>query len=231
MNRTPQSNALTALLPLRIAAQWRMKLAMALVMPAIFLPIYFTLQRIDVFPPRTLSLTIIDDWAGFDPAWIWCYISQYVIIPVPPLLANQRDQLRRLIVGIAVTSALAFVVFFFLPVHCPRPTAAEIAAANTNFAYDWILSVDTTGNAFPSLHVGLSAFVAMYAHHVIDADFSRRVRLGFLTLLWVWTLAIAWSTMATKQHYFWDVVGGFAIAYAGYRIAYRGVKEDGLHRA
>jgi membrane-associated phospholipid phosphatase len=202
----------------RAATLWRLKLALTVLVPPVFLLFYLTIQRLDWFPSRTLALTWIDEAAGFSPHWIWVYVSQYVIIPVPPLMAVTRQQLWRLIAGVTWVSLPSFAVFLFFPVLAPRPPAPS--PGESNFMYDWITAVDTPGNAFPSLHVGLSSLVAFYAHRIIGREFGS-ARPALLTIFWLWTAAIAWSTMATKQHYFADVVGGFVVAAIGHWLAWR----------
>lgn len=200
----------------RIISQWRMKLAMALIIPPVFLFGYLGIQR-TVTATRTFEFTFIDHAAGFNVWWVYIYVSQYLIVPLPPLLAHTRDQLWRLVIGLSITSALAFLTFLIYPVACKRPPKPEVS----NWVYDWLLTIDAAGNAFPSLHVGLSSLAALYAHRVIDDAFSKRARITLLSIIWIWTALIAWSTLATKQHYFADVVGGFVIAFIGHRIAWR----------
>lgn len=202
----------------RAATLWRLKLALSVFVPPVFLFFYLGIQRLDWFPSRLLPLTFIDEAAGFSPHWVWVYISQYVIIPVPALLAVTRQQLHRLIAGVTWLSLPSFLIFLFFPIVAPRPLPPAPGASN--FMYDWIVTIDRPGNAFPSLHVGLSSLVAFYAHRVIGRDFGK-ARPWLLTILWLWTAAIAWSTMATKQHYFADVVGGFVLAAVGHRVAWR----------
>jgi membrane-associated phospholipid phosphatase len=205
-----------ALMGSRFWSHWRLKLRMVLVITPIFLAAYLGIQKLVGTPARTFNWTWFDEAAGFDIRWVYIYVSQYLIVPLPPLLAHSRDQLHRLTLGLSVTSALAFIVFLAYPVAAPRqPMPPE-----SNFLYDWLMNVDGTGNAFPSLHVGLSTLAALYAHRVTDG-FSRPARVTLLSIIWVWTLLIAWSTMATKQHYFHDVWGGFIVAFIGHHAAWR----------
>lgn len=202
----------------RFITLWRLKLMMTIIIAPIFVFSYLGIQRL-IEAPHFLAYIWIDDLAGFDVGWVYIYVSQYLIVPLPPLLAHTRDQLRRLVVGLSITSGLAFATFLIYPVAILRPAKPE----DSNWIYDWLVSVDTPANAFPSLHVGLSMLAALYAHRVLDEAFSRKARLALLLLIWVWTVLIAWSTMATKQHYFYDVLGGIVVAVAGHVIAWRGV--------
>ena len=200
----------------RFTTLFGLKMVMTLVIAPIFVASYLGIQRL-AGATREFEFTWIDHAAGFNVWWVYIYVSQYLIVPLPPLLAHTRDQLRRLVVGLGTTSILAFLVFVFYPVAVKRPPRP----VDSNAVYDWIISVDTAGNAFPSLHVGLSTLAALYAHRVLDGAFSRRARLTLLAIIWTWTILIAWSTMATKQHYFHDVVAGFVIACIGHWVAWR----------
>jgi membrane-associated phospholipid phosphatase len=37
----------------------------------------------------------------------------------------------------------------------------------------------------------------------------------------LWAVIISFSTLSTKQHYFWDVLGGFVVALLSYGVFYR----------
>lgn len=214
MSETRQS--LPALMWSRFITLWPLKLMMTIIIAPIFVFCYLGIQRL-IESPRLLDFIWIDDLAGFDVGWVYIYVSQYLIVPLPPLLAHTRDQLWRLVVGLSVTSGLAFITFMVFPVAVRRPEKPEVS----NWIYDWLISVDSVANAFPSLHVGLSMLAALYAHRVLDQAFSRKARYLLLTLIWTWTILIAWSTMATKQHYFYDVLGGIVVAVIGHWIAWR----------
>lgn len=202
----------------RFITLWRLKLLLTVIITPIFLLCYLGIQRIVGTTDRKLPLLAVDHWAGFNIWWVYVYVSQYLIVPLPPLLAHTRRQLRALAVGLSVVSAISFVAFLIYPVAAPRQPPPD----PSNFVFDWLMGVDGVVNSFPSLHVGLSVFIAMYAHRVIDAAFSRPARATLLTIIWVWTLLIAWSTMATKQHYFLDVLGGFVTASIGHLVAWWG---------
>lgn len=200
----------------RFTTLFGLKLAMTLIIAPIFVASYLGIQRL-AGATREFEFTWIDHAAGFNVWWVYIYVSQYLIVPLPPLLAHTRDQLRRLVVGLSTTSILAFITFIVYPVAVKRPPRPD----ESNAIYDWLISVDTTGNAFPSLHVGLSTLAALYAHRVIDSAFSKQARFTLLAIIWVWTLLIAWSTMATKQHYIHDVIAGFVVAWIGHWVAWR----------
>ena len=86
--------------------------------------------------------------------------------------------------------------------------AVEWAAARLKDPAALLRGVDTTGNACPSLHVAIAIYTGFWMHSIL-----RTVRAGAVlhTLSWAWSLAIVYSTLATKQHVVWDVVGGLLL--------------------
>ena len=205
----------------RATANAGLKLILTIVGVAVFLPIYLGIQRINADTDyHTLPLWFIDTAIPFDPSWVWIYVSQYVIIPAVPLVAWKREQLWRLISALAIVSFIGFAIFLIYPVACPRPSAEVIEQANPNFLFRWIIAVDTTGNAFPSLHMGLAGVAAFLAPRVFDEAYGRRLRIVMIAFVWVWTMLILYSIVATRQHYFADGVAGLALAYIGHRIAW-----------
>ena len=49
---------------------------------------YFTLGNVQLFPLRGVPVTPLDAWIGFDPRWIWPYLSLALLVPIAPLLAK-----------------------------------------------------------------------------------------------------------------------------------------------
>ena len=61
---------------------------------------------------------------------------------------------------------------------------------------------DTPMNCFPSMHVALTGVAAWSVR-------NRGPKV--VSLFCLWSLAIFASTMTTKQHYFFDIVGGLGV--------------------
>ena len=82
--------------------------------------------------------------------------------------------------------------------------------------------VDASGNACPSLHVATAIFTAIRVAHLLRA-FATPWSLQLLNLIWF--AAIAYSTLATKQHVVLDAIAGAALgmvfAMASLRIPRR----------
>ena len=74
--------------------------------------------------------------------------------------------------------------------------------------FSWLKQTDPAGNACPSLHVAFAVFTARW----VDFLF-KRLRAGPVlhVLNWTWSLAIIYSTIATRQHVAIDVLAGAAL--------------------
>lgn len=203
----------------RLLSEWRLKITLLTVATVLLLGPYMLLQRYRMFEPRSLGLTAIDEWAGFTAAWVWVYILQYIQVPLAPLLATTRDQLRKFLIGFAIVAAAAFVVFFVFPVEGPRPSAAQRETAN--WLYQLLIAIDRPGNALPSLHVALATYSMCFAHRLHFESTSHRRRRCWLALGWISVALISWSTLATKQHYLVDGLTGFALAVIAHHLVWR----------
>ncbi|MEX2212967.1 MAG: phosphatase PAP2 family protein [Phycisphaeraceae bacterium] len=218
---TEKPRSLWRLVAGRALANQGLKIGLTIAGVVIFLPIYLGLQHVHAPEHyRTLPLWFVDRAIPFAPDWIWIYISQYIIIPLVPLVSWTREQVWRFVTALAIVSVIAFLIFLFFPVACPRPSAAEIELAQPNFMFRWIIAIDGTVNAFPSLHMGLAGVAAFFAPRVIDEAYGRKLRIGLIAFIWAWTLLILYSIVATRQHYFVDGLAGLALAYGGHRIAW-----------
>src|SRR5262245_41954756 len=108
---------------------------------------YFTLQRIALFPTRTLPELALDRWIEFAPGWLWAYFSLALLVPLAPLLATQREELSRYARGLALVCLPCFAAFLFFPVEGPRPAVPPL-----HDGYQALVAYDRPANSFPSLH-------------------------------------------------------------------------------
>jgi membrane-associated phospholipid phosphatase len=178
---------------------------------------YFSLQRVQLFPLRSVAQTALDDAIAFAPAgWIWVYLSIALLVPLGPLLATRRDELARYAKGLALLCAVSFVAFLLFPVEGPRPGGAAGSAA-----YDWIVSHDRTTNSLPSLHAGLAVYSLLFSYRVVRRDLARAGRALLAAAAVGWGILILYSTLATKQHQAVDLAGGILLACAAHAFAWR----------
>jgi membrane-associated phospholipid phosphatase len=181
---------------------------------------YFTLQRIDAFPLRTLPVLPIDGWIAFDPRWIWAYLSLALLVPLAPLLATRREDLVRHAKGLSLLCMACFAAFLFFPVEGPPPE--QIAGQHA--VYELLVSYDRPSNSLPSLHAGLVVYSLLFGYRVLRPDIgpSGRVALGLGGALW--GALILYSTLATRQHWAADLPAGVLLAGAAHLLVWRAAR-------
>jgi hypothetical protein len=201
----------------RIRSHLDAKVAMFLLLAVGIVVPYFSLQRWRPFPPRAPIETPLDAWIPFQPEWAPAYLSVCLLVPLFPLLALRREDVWRYLRGIAALCLPCFACFLLAPMPGPRP---EVAAVDG--AYGWLVGVDATWNAFPSLHAGLVLYSFLYGRRAIGADLSPRARHTVGALSALWGALILYGTLATKQHWVADLPPAFVLAWGAHRWAWRG---------
>jgi fatty acid desaturase len=171
---------------------------------------YFALERFPLLPARAMPVTALDRAIPFDDRAVFVYLSLYLLLPIVLTLVTRAEQLRRATVGIAVIAAVSHLVFFLYPTYVPveRP-----GAATTNFVYGLMTGIDRPLNACPSLHASLAVFAALWCQRLLEE--GRQSRLPS-ALVWLWTAAIFYSTLATRQHVVLDLAAGALLGGLAY---------------
>lgn len=162
---------------------------------------YLGAAHIGIREPRLLSPSVIDRAIPFLPWTIVVYLSQFAFLFLALWLQTDSRALTRAFAAIAVATLLSCAVFVVWPTTIARPSVESVA-------FDALWLFDVPSNCFPSLHVALAAIAAAF--------WPRRRAVGV-----VWAVAIALSTLTTKQHYAVDVLGGTVVAAVGLYAARR----------
>lgn len=135
------------------------------------------------------------------------YVSAYVVVPLAPLVAGTRMQLREFsIAGLVATGAMT-ILFLAIPI-----VAIPRAFESTSALGDLLLferAKDTPAAAFPSFHV---VWVFLAARVL-----SRRFP-GVRVFWWVWAVLVSASCVTTGMHAALDVVAGFVVYFLALRI-------------
>ncbi|HWA25741.1 MAG TPA: phosphatase PAP2 family protein [Lacunisphaera sp.] len=198
----------------RIRALAGRKAALTLAVNALFWGGYGWLARHAVFPVRPMATTAIDRAVAFAPEpWAAVYLSQFLLTGLLPWLIDAAEVLRRYVVALLLLSGASFVIFLLWPVASPRPV--ELPAGGL---MAWIARADGSYNAFPSLHAGFLVLVGGLGWRM----FARRPAWPAAGVFALWAAAILYATLATRQHYFWDLVAGLALGLGSDRTAWRG---------
>ena len=194
-----------ARLGVRLRARFWLKVFGTTAFMWLFFVGYFHLLRHPAWPAFEMPLTAIDRWVDFQPWALWPYFSLWVYVALPPgLMANARELIRYgwWIGGLCIAG---LACFYLWPTAVPR-LAADIAAPAS---FDLLRGVDAAGNACPSLHVATAAFSALWLERMLrELAVPRWLRAAN----GCWFALIVWSTLAVKQHVWWDVAAGLLLA-------------------
>jgi len=192
----------------RIKAEWRAKLLLLVVLWLAFGVPYLMVQRFPIRTPIRFAWTPLDTWIGFHPAWVFVYQSAYLLIPIAPFLAVRRADLWIYTRGFLLMTALAIGIFLLFPVEGPRP-----AQVPTDGVFGMLMTYDRPLNAFPSLHVGLVVHSLAFGWALTRASRFGVFAQAALGLGLAWAVLIAYSTLATKQHYLIDLPAGAILGW------------------
>ncbi|KTT27519.1 phosphatase PAP2 family protein [Pseudacidovorax intermedius] len=177
---------------------------------------YFHLLRHPAHPVTVMPLTWLDAWVPFSPVALVPYLSLWLYVGIAPGLI--RGFMPLLVYGLwaAALCAAGLLIFYLWPTQIP-PLPLNRADA-PGFAL--LEGIDAAGNACPSMHVAISVFTAVWIEHLLQRAGAPAL-LRVLNLLWV--VAIAWSTLATRQHVALDVLGGVLLggAFAAAALRWR----------
>jgi len=186
---------------LRITTHFFLKTAGVTVFITAFFFAYFWLLRSPLFSVRTMPYTALDQAIGFQPFSLVFYLSLWVYAPLPAVLARDKPELYAYGRHSGALALLGLGTFLFFPTKIPP---ADIDWS-LHPGFDFLKGVDASGNACPSLHVAFAVFSAIHIGAMLKrAHVTNWIRWAN----WLWCAAIAYSTLATKQHVAVDLFAG-----------------------
>ncbi|HTL28968.1 MAG TPA: phosphatase PAP2 family protein [Tepidisphaeraceae bacterium] len=192
-------------------AEWKMKLWLGALLFVAMCTAYFVVGHVPYRAVTALAPTAIDRAIPFSVKWTTVYISLYLLLPFAWLIPT-RAMLWRYAGGMVLMCVIACTTFILIPITGPRPPDAPGDAM-----YALVTYLDNPLNCLPSLHVSLAVYTVLF----VARGISERLRAPLTTLLSIWSLLIIYSTLATKQHYFADVVAGAILGWLAFIIATR----------
>lgn len=142
----------------------------------------------------------------FLPIFEYLYVLSYFVGLLLAFTLRDYATLRRMLIAFVIALSAAYTTYLLFPVYFERPHL-EVDSLHT-----WLLSIeyrDKPYNHFPSLHVTLSC-LTVHASQV-----SPRSRV----LLHIVAAGIGVSTVFVKQHYIVDVLYGYVLAWAAWRLS------------
>ncbi|MET3495853.1 phosphatase PAP2 family protein [Variovorax boronicumulans] len=207
MASPPRPQTWTSDIGLRMRRHFLLKAVGTTVFTWIFFIAYFHLLRNPAFPVTVMPLTALDHLIPFQPYALGAYLSLWLYVGVAPGL---QLTFRELVVyglwigGLCITGLGLFYVW---PSQIP-PLAIDVSGYP---GFAMLQGVDAAGNACPSMHVAVSIFTAIRIEHLLRQAGTPVV---LRVLNWIWFAAIAYSTLAVKQHVVLDVVAGALLGMA-----------------
>jgi len=170
----------------------------------IFFAGYFGVMRHPLAPPTVMPLTVIDEWIPFTPSAFGVYVSLWAYVSLAPAFLPDRRQL--LGYGLWIGALCLFCLFLFWLWPTTIPQGGVDWAAHPGLVM--IKGIDLSGNACPSLHVATAVFSAVWLQHILNSINAPR---WLAVTSWLHCAAIAWSTVAIRQHVAVDVLAGIAV--------------------
>lgn len=163
-------------------------------------------------------------------AWL-CFLVYPVDGPRPPADAEANWLYRWLVEvdmpGNALPSLhLAFMTFAILfadhvmrsPRRALRPPNHALRSPRHRARSTQSRAREEAGRSSPADRAASDADARVDAIEETPAATSRVHRLAVHLIGWPWLALVGWSTMATKQHYFVDVVAGVALGVGGHAL-------------
>lgn len=168
---------------------------------------YYLIQQINFTNITKMPTWKIDELIGFNSEYIWIYNSLHLFIIMVTFRYSDKKKLLQYTKGVVLIATISFAIFLIFPTEAVRPSSQ-----NTSWFYQFLIRIDGTTNAFPSLHVSL----ALFALYSLIKDQKNGI-IGII-IYCVWCSAIIFSTLATKQHVFIDIIGGILLAFSIVKI-------------
>jgi membrane-associated phospholipid phosphatase len=169
---------------------------------------YFRLLNFPIYPVTVVPLTPWDSLVPFTPWMLAIYASLWIYVPLAPVLLPTKKELYALGWEAGGVALIGLGIFLFWPTTIP-PLPINWA---DHPGFEFLKTIDASGNACPSLHVAFAVFTAIRVHETLRAV-GARPRLHAAN--WLWCLAIAYSTLAIKQHVILDVIAGAVLGTLG----------------
>jgi membrane-associated phospholipid phosphatase len=167
----------------------------------LFFLAYFHLLRHPIHPVTVMPLTAIDRWIPFHPPMLIAYFSLWFYVGVAPGFLWSFKELFVYGLWAVALCCCGLAFFYFWPTAVP----ALMRTASDFPGFELLEGIDAAGNACPSMHVAIAMFTALCLHDLLR---HLRVPQGLRLLNVIWFVAIAYSTLAVKQHVVIDVLAG-----------------------
>jgi len=166
-------------------------------------------QKLFGFQASVWAQRFINPWLTDILAFIY---SLHVILPLIVAIVlywnKKENQFENYMLGIILVNCIGMLLYFVVPASRPSYHLQYDRPLIGGHIYQEIIGIEdqfkpVTRDAFPSLHVGLSTVVLLFAY-----KYSKRT--FYLLLLPV--LLLWFSTIYLRRHYVIDIVAGWMLA-------------------
>jgi membrane-associated phospholipid phosphatase len=169
--------------------------------------VYFWLLRNPQAPVSIMPLTALDRLIPFQPLTLGLYLSLWFYVSFAPALMVRVDELLSYGLSALGLSIVGLGLFLLWPTAVPPP---EINWTEYP-SFQFLKTVDTAGNACPSLHVAFAVFTFLGFRRLATA---MQAGPGWQALNTLWCAGICYSTVAIRQHVVLDVIAGAGLGAA-----------------
>jgi len=171
---------------------------------------YQLTNRFQIFEPHSL---ILFEFEKNIPFLAWTVLPYLLLVGgmYLPIFINSPAIFMKSLLATGFAVAINYSIFLFFPTVYPRPPTPEI----TSFAsviYQWLVSIDTPANCFPSGHVSVPGIGFWYL-------VQQRKKHAWVYII-IFILLVT-TVLTTKQHYLIDIFGGLFTAFIGILLAER----------
>lgn len=180
----------------RLRAGAPLKIAGTVGFIAVFFLAYFETLNHPRFPVTVMAPGPVDGWIPYQGWTVGIYFTLWFYVSLPPALLAGRAALFRYGLVAAALAAAGLGIFALWPTKVVREGGG------------FLKQVDPGGNACPSMHAAYAVLSAVVLHRIL---MHLRAPWGWRAANILWCAAILYSTLATKQHVFADLVAGSAL--------------------
>ena len=147
----------------------------------------------------------LDEKIPFLPIFIWIYVLAYLqwFIGYFAVMRSNETTCKTYFGAEFIGKLTCVLIFALIPTTMVRP---ELSGSGlTNDLMQWMYSIDSPDNLFPSIHCMESWLVA---RGLMETKAPRAAKI----LMWVFSILVFMSVVFVKQHVVIDIAGGIAVA-------------------
>jgi membrane-associated phospholipid phosphatase len=191
----------------RMRLHWLLKALGITAFTSLFFIGYFHVLRHPAYPPTLMPLTALDHLIPFQPTALVPYLTLWFYVGIAPALQRSFRTLAVYGLWVGALCVTGLSLFYFWPTVVPR----HLMDVSGLPGFAMLQGVDAPGNACPSMHVAVAIFSAICLDDVLR---QTRVPTAWRWANAAWFVAIAYSTLAIKQHVALDAAAGALLGAA-----------------